>query len=167
MDRVKKIDQEAGLFPSDYDKNIPFIRLDGRVMKGEGIKRIDWVVLRSNVSGKSIYRMAQGCGRINGFTPGTVMIGYEDMLELEPDRKDQHPNCVATLKKEGSTEAKPTEIQKAYSVDWTLRRVGRFESIMAYWQHPDSGYQISVRIAIVSLIVGILGFVMGFFGLLL
>lgn len=68
------ITREAGLFPWDYSKRIPLVRIDGRVMSSAGIKRNEWIAIRPKGDGRTIYRKAQGCGNIEGFDEETIML---------------------------------------------------------------------------------------------
>ena len=150
--------REAGLFPWDYGKRMPMVRISGHVMSREGIKRNEWVAICPKGEGCTIYRKAQGSGGIGGFTDETVMLQYEDMLELEPDRSSQNVEKLGELRMNGKA-------ADVYPVDWTLRKLRGLEKAMPYWKHPDDGYRLSVRISLVSLVVGVLGFVMGVAGL--
>ena len=152
------IKREAGFFPWDYERRTPHVRIHWQLMRHEGIRRNEWIAVCSAGEGCTIYRKAQGSGDVEGFDDETIMLAYDDMKDLEPDRSRQTVEKIGELSMRGRT-------ADVYPVDWTLHRLRGFEKVMPYWCHPDDGYRLSFRISIVSLIVGLLGFVMGIAGL--
>ena len=137
--------REAGLFKRDYGMRMPLVRISGRIMSREGIRRNEWVAISPKGDGCTIYRKAQGSGNIIGFDDETIMLQYEDMLDLEPTRSKQVLEAIGELRS-------GEEVQKLYPIDWSLRKLRGPEKAMPYWKHPDDGYRLSVRISVVSLV---------------
>jgi hypothetical protein len=102
-----------------------------------------WVRV-SSVKGKPIYRRAIGLGGVENFTASDAELDYDSRAKLEALGKSKDDD-------------------RFYSCDLTLRRATTIESLLAHWQHPDPAYRLSIRIALLSLGLGILSLLIAIF----
>lgn len=158
---------EASLFDGDFLSGDPMVRLNNGVFSRIGAKTGSWIKITSRTNGRSVYRIARGCGRSITYLPmDTVMIDMAACYELGVTGLVGSDGC---REKTGRTilNKHTQEANEAYVADWDIRCATPLEQIEAVWRHPDRGYQVSIQIALVSLLVGVLGFVVGLAGMVI
>ena len=122
------------------------VRIYGGHLKALG-GRHAWVKLTAN--GKSIYRTIKAGQRIApALTQDAIEIDYDSMLELEQISYDN--------KKDAGD---------FYPCDISLSPATQFEQLIALWKHPEQGYRISIRISLIGLFLGVMGFITGLLGM--
>lgn len=101
--------------------------------------RNTWVLITNQ--NKCIYRLILGARNSTGFTAKSLEIDYDSCLKLgiSSSEKDENNFYPCNI-----------EIKKA---NW----IGRF---IAHWKHPNPAYRVPMQL-------GIMGFILGFFSLLI
>ena len=124
---------------SDY-LSFSVVRLNNNAVKQFG-GRGNWVRICNTQNGTTIFRMIRGSSPQFMLNKEQMEIDYDGIIELG-------------IKSEmGSGGFRSCEI--------LVEQAKRHERILAHWKHPDPGYQLPFRISMVSLIIGILGFLGG------
>ncbi|WP_395377021.1 hypothetical protein [Marinicella sp. W31] len=134
-------------FTVDHDYNsFCVVRVYGGHLKALG-GRHAWVKLTAN--DKSIYRTIKAGRRIApALTKDAIEIDYDSMLELEQVSYDN--------KKDEAD---------FYPCDISVLPATRWEQLKALWQHPDQGYRVSMKISLIGLFLGVIGFITGLLSL--
>lgn len=108
-----------------------------------------WVEIKNLDNGKTVYRMAKGVGKVNGHFP-------KEAIEL-----DQNTAL-------GELEIKPSckDENGFYKCNLSIKQATPWQRLIALGSHPDPAYRYPMQIALISLFVGILGFISGVASLL-
>jgi len=93
----------------------------------------------------------------------------------------ENPNSKRTIVRfvMGSSPSHPIKAENSIQLDydakleldWTssdllnVYPASQLTLYLWYWRHPDPGYRIAMRLGIISVVLGLLGFVQGFLGL--
>lgn len=125
--------------PADYDA-FSVIRLHNSCVTALG-GRNTWVRIESD-SGKTVFRMIRGAGAAAGFPADALEFDYETSLAL------------------GIPQGAANE-HGFYPCSLSIRQATHWEILIAHWKHPDPAYRFPLQISLVSLLLGIIGFVLG------
>jgi len=91
-------------------------------------------------TGQFIVRMPMGGGGLKGLTLNSVALDYDSIESL---------GVPGTLK------------DGPISIELIVSKASLFRIYGYYWNHPDIGYKVALRISMISLIVGIAGAIAG------
>lgn len=132
-------------FTRDHDyKAFSVVRVFNGCLSSLG-GRNAWVVIRGN--NVTLYRRAQGAGGVAALPKTGIELDYDSRLELglggRPD-EDGYYTC-------------DLEIVPARFVD----------RILAHWNHPSLEYQLPYRLAVLSVVLGGVGFLLGIAGVII
>ena len=103
--------------------------------------RGNWVRICNTKNGATIFRMVRGSSPQFILNKEQLEIDYDGILEL---------GITSEMGNGGFR-----------SCDILVETAKRHEQILAHWNHPDPGYQLPFRISMMSLMIGILGFLGG------
>lgn len=108
-----------------------------------GINRRDPILIINLDNQKRIIRYAMGGSGIKGLSKDGVAIDYDgiDTLGL-PYQKDTPINC-----------------------NLLVRKASKWEQIRCFWNHPDVPTQLSVRLGLLSVVLGVSGLGLGLLSL--
>ncbi len=127
-------------FSNDYDKNSQsLVRIFNKNLKPLG-GRHAWVKLTAG--SKSIYRTIKAAKPMKGFNSCAIELDYDSLLELEIVSSNNSPD------EDGF-----------YPCNIVITKANKIDIFKAYWNHPEHGYRISLRISIISLFLGLVGIV--------
>jgi hypothetical protein len=124
---------------ADYDA-FSVVRLQNSEIPSLG-GRNAWVKITS-MDGACVYRMIRGCGELENFPVDAIEFDYETNRALGIPKG--RPNALGF-----------------YPCDLIVRPATRLEILAAHWHHPDHAYRFPLQLSLVSLILGIVGFILG------
>jgi hypothetical protein len=127
-------------FTNDYDNNsLSLVRVFNKNLKPLG-GRHSWVKLTAGT--KCIYRTIKAGKSSPGFSSNAIELDYDSLRELD---------LVASNR--------TSDDEGFYPCNLTISPTNILDVFKAYWNHPEQGYRISLRISMVSLLLGVLGLV--------
>lgn len=107
--------------------------------------RREAVRIYNPVTRQFIIRMPMGGGGLKGLSRDCVALDYEAIVAL---------GIKGTLK------------DGPLSAELIISRAGFYSIYRYYWNFPDIGYQVALRLGIVSFFIGLLGAIFGVVGIL-
>lgn len=102
--------------------------------------RNNWVTIASD--SRKIYRMVKGAS----ISADTVELDYDSRLML------------------GIT-GNSREDDNYWKCKLTVSRASFIQKMKAHWDHPEISYQVSYRISLIGLVLGVMGFLQGIYSL--
>ncbi len=133
-------------FSAEYDYYaFAVVRVSPRILKKLG-GRNSWVRISSE--NNHIYRMALGAKSSMGFTQKAMEIDYDSLLELEG----------------GSVPSSDADENHFRLCKYSIRKASFFETLIAHWNHPNTGYRVPMQLSIVGFTLGVIGLVLGILG---
>lgn len=121
----------------DFD-SFAVVRVSNSVVDTLG-GRNAWVTIRG--PHKVIYRIVRGSGDIASLSRDAIELDYDSRLDLDAlGRPDAEGFAVTSLE---------------------LARASALQSFLAHWRNPSLAYRVPFQIAIIALILGIVGAVLG------
>ena len=128
--------------PQDYDA-FSVVRLYNAHLKSLG-GRHAWVRLSSN--GKTLFRRVRGAGGGTGLPSDGMELDYDSRLELGVDS--------------------PRAADGFHPCNVVVSPAGFLGYIKAHWSHPNIEYRVPYRLAMLSVVLGLLGAFLGALSLL-
>lgn len=126
-------------FSNEWDFDAPVVRVANSLVNPLG-GRAAWITICSG--DRSIYRRALGAGRIDGLRSEVIELDYASISELR---------------------AKDRDADGFFLCELVLRPSSIHERFLAHWRHPSAEYRAPFHIAIVSLLLGFIGLILGVF----
>jgi len=127
----------------DYS-SFSVVRVHSRILKELG-GRNAWVKISNNEN--CIYRIALGARSSTGFTTKSIEIDYDSHLELGQS-SDFQSKCENGF----------------YPCALKIQKAGCFGKVLAHWKHPDPGYRVPMQLGILGFLLGFIGLVLGIMG---
>ncbi|MBO9471105.1 hypothetical protein J7355_13470 [Endozoicomonas sp. G2_2] len=118
----------------DYRFGDPIVRLPNKIMRQEGIKRREPVMVshRNDPTGPKVLRFALGLGGgVKGFTNDCIGLDYDAARELGVSADEE--------------------------TDLNVTRASKSEVFMWYWHHDQPVVRMGIRMGALSVVLGVIG----------
>lgn len=130
----------------DHD-DFAIVRLHNMHIKKLG-GRNSWV--RLELQGKKpnrLYRMIKGCGSQPDFPMDGIQTDYDTSLAISKTRPEAEKYTSAS--------------NGYYPCTIKIKKANWGEVLVAHWNHPNHFYRLPMRLSLIGLLIGVLGFIQG------